>query len=432
MAKAIESGSIFENTKKLFHHALKHVKLSEDALKILEKPKSVLEVGIPVRMDDGRLEVFTGYRVHHNDLLGPTKGGIRYHPAVTLDEIKSLAFLMMMKCAVVGIPFGGAKGGITVDPKHLSRKELERLSRAYIRAIYEFIGPDVDIPAPDVYTNEMIMGWMADEYNKISRKLTPAVITGKPVSLGGSLGRDDATARGAYYILKEYAKKKKLDEKKLTVAVQGFGNAGFHIAKLLHADGYRIVGLSDSQGGIYTKNGRLDPDSIMKVKQHKGKLEGVYCVGTVCDIIDHKKISNEEVLELPVDILIPAAIENQITGRNAGKIKATLICEIANGPATPEADEFLRNKKTIIPDILANAGGVTVSYFEWVQNRAGNYWTLERVHKKLKEFMVNAFNGVTSLAEEKKIDLRTAAYAYASGRLLRAIEAKGTTEYFRE
>ena len=423
---------LFENAKKQFEKALQFVDISDDAKKILELPKEIIQVSVPVRMDDGTLQVFKGYRVHFNDVLGPTKGGIRYHPDVSLDEVESLAFWMTFKCAVVGIPFGGAKGGIIVDPKKLSKKELESLSRGFIKAIYDFIGPDLDIPAPDVYTNEMIMGWMADEYSKISRKLTPAVITGKPVSLGGSEGRDDATGRGAYYVIKSLAKKLKKDEKKLTVAIQGFGNAGYHVAKLLHDDGYNIVAVSDSKGAIYTKKGKLDPESVMKVKDEQGKLDAVYCEGTVCNTVEHEKITNEELLELDVDILIPAALENQITKKNAKNIKANIVCEIANGPTSLEADEILHKKGTIIvPDILANAGGVSVSYFEWVQNRAGFYWSREEVQEKLKKIMDDAFNQVYGVYTKEKTDMRTAAYVVASKRIIEAIENKGTSEYFQ-
>ncbi len=427
------SEPLFENAKKQLEAALKHLKVSKDAVKILENPKRIFQASIPVRMDDGRLEVFTGYRVHYNDILGPTKGGIRYHPGVTLDEVKALSFWMTFKCAVVGLPFGGAKGGVIVEPKKLSKSELERLSRGYVQAFYDVIGPDLDIPAPDVYTNEMIMGWMADEYNKISRKLTPAVITGKPTSLGGSLGRDDATARGAYYIIKELIKKRALDEKKLRVAIQGFGNAGYHMARLLNNDGYTIVAVSDSKGGIITKNGaKLDPDSIMKSKQEKGLIDGVYWKGTVRDDIAHEHITNEQLLQTDVDILIPAALENQITKDNAPHIKAKIIVELANGPTTPEADEILfKNGTIVLPDILANAGGVSVSYFEWVQNRAGYYWATETVHERLKAKMVGAFEDIFKICDEKKINTRSAAYVYAANRIVTAIEARGTEEYFR-
>tara|TARA_Y100000310_G_scaffold153594_1_gene152995 strand:- start:7856 stop:9139 length:1284 start_codon:yes stop_codon:yes gene_type:complete len=423
--------TLFDDAKKQFEKSLKYVDLSDDAKKILESPKEAIKVSIPVRMDDGTLEVFTGYRVHFNDVRGPTKGGIRYHPDVNLDEVQSLAFWMTFKCAVVGIPFGGAKGGVEVDPKKLSKKELERLSRGYVRGIYEYIGPDLDIPAPDVYTNGMIMGWMADEYNKISRTLTPAVITGKPVSQGGSLGRDDATGRGAYYVIKQLAKKKKLDEKKTTVAIQGFGNAGWHVAKLLHDDGYKIMAVSDSKGGIVAKSGRLDVDAIYKMKQEKGKLE-VYGDHSVADDKHHIHISNEELLELGVDILIPAALEKQIHKGNAKKVRAKIIIEIANGPTTLDADEILDKKGTIVvPDILANAGGVTVSYFEWVQNRAGYYWELEEVEGKLKDIMDKSFAEVAKVVDTEKISWRTAAYVVATRRIVEAIEDKGTTAYFK-
>ncbi|MCB9358425.1 Glu/Leu/Phe/Val dehydrogenase [Candidatus Woesearchaeota archaeon] len=424
---------LFESAKKQLDRALGHIQISDDAKEILRSPKETIEVSIPVRKDDGSLKVFTGYRVRFNDILGPTKGGIRYHPDVSLEEVKALSFWMTFKCAVVNLPYGGGKGGIIVNPKELSRQELERLSRGFISAIYDFIGPEKDIPAPDVYTNETIMGWMADEYGKIARYHTPAIVTGKPIALGGSLGRGDATARGGYYVIKELVKQKKLKEKSLKVAVQGFGNAGYNIAKLLHDDGYKIIALSDSKGGIVATNGNtLHPDSIMKVKREKGELEGVYCEGSVCDMIDHKKVGHKKVLEEDVDILIPAAIENQITKENASKIKAKIIVELANGPITPEADEILRKKGVIIiPDILANAGGVTVSYFEWLQNKAGEYWELQRVHDKLKERMVNAFKAVSTIQKDKEVSYRTAAYIHAARRLIEAIDAKGTVEYYR-
>ena len=428
----MEKNGLLANAQKQYEKALKYVKLSPDSKKVLSRPKELIEVSIPVRMDSGKLEVFTGYRVHYNDARGPTKGGIRYHPDVSLDEVEALSFWMTFKCAVVNIPFGGAKGGVIVDPKKLSAKELERLSRGYIDAIYGFIGPDIDIPAPDVYTNEMIMGWMADEYNKISRKLSPAVITGKPLNMGGSEGRGDATGKGAYYVIREAAKVWKMSPSKTTVAVQGFGNAGYHIAKLLHDDGFKIVALSDSKGGIYSPDG-FDPDSIMQAKLQKGTVDGVYCKGTVCDVIRHKKITNGELLELDVDILIPAALENQITEKNASNIKAKVIAEVANGPTSPEADEILEKKKVhIIPDILANAGGVTVSYFEWVQNKQGFYWEKEKVYERLQEIMVREFKNIYEIHLKEKVDLRTAAYILALKRIVAAIEAKGTEEYFRK
>jgi glutamate dehydrogenase (NADP+) len=422
---------LFENAKKQLDKALQYIKISDDAKKILEKPSKTIMVGIPVRKSDGSLEVFTGYRVHYSRALGPTKGGIRFHPGVDLNELIALSFLMTFKCAVMNLPFGGAKGGVTVDPKKLSKMELESLSRGYIAGIYDFIGPDKDIPAPDIYTNETIMGWIADEYCKISRKSTPAVVTGKPVSIGGSLGRNDATARGAYYIIKETVQKHNLEKKKLTVAIQGFGNVGYHIARLLYEDGYRIVALSDSKGAIYDADG-LVPENVIRAKIEKDSISEVYCNGTVCDTA-HEQITNEDLLGLDVDILIPAAFQNQVTEKNAGNIKARIVCEIANSPTTPIAEEMLKeNGVMIIPDILANAGGVTVSYFEWVQNRTGYYWPLKKVHNKLYNCIISQYNNINLLSDKFNVDMRTAAYISALKRIVQSIEAKGTVEYFRK
>ncbi|MAE49786.1 glutamate dehydrogenase [Candidatus Pacearchaeota archaeon] len=421
----------FSHTQAQLQKALKHLKISEDAETLLEHPKESLQVTIPLRMDDGSLKTFQGYRVHYNDVLGPTKGGIRFHPQVSLDEVTSLAFWMTIKTAAVGLPFGGAKGGVIVDPKSLSKKELERLSRGYIRAIYDFIGPDKDIPAPDVYTNGLVMAWMADEVNTIARKQIPAAITGKPISQGGSQGREEATALGAYYVLKEHEKANSWAPKKITVAVQGFGNAGYHITQMLHDDGYQIKAVSDSKGALLAKK-TLDPKSIMEHKEKAGKLEGVFCHGTVCDLVDHEKITNAALLEADVDLLILAALENQITKDNAKNIKAKTILEIANGPTTPEADEILeKSGSVIIPDVLANSGGVTVSYFEWVQNKRGLQWTEKQVHKKLKPIMTSAYADIAKIAKEKKTDLRTAAYIHALKRISQGIDDKGTASYFQ-
>jgi glutamate dehydrogenase (NADP+) len=426
------TGEIFTQALSRLDKAAAYAKTDPEAVEKLKHPKACLEVSIPVSMDDGSLRIFTGYRVHHTDMRGPTKGGIRFHPNVSLDEVKSLAFWMTIKCAVVGIPYGGGKGGVIVDPKELSRMELERLSRGYIQQIAGFIGPDTDIPAPDVYTNAMIMGWMMDEYSKIVRKLSPAVITGKPIALGGSQGRDDATARGGYYCIKEIEKKRNWDPKNIRVAVQGFGNAGQFIAELLHKDGYNIVAISDSQGGIYRPEG-LDVPSVMHVKNTSKELQAVYCEGTVCEMVDATIITNEELLELDVDILIPAALENQITKDNAARIIAPLIIELANGPTTIDADEILQQKGTlVVPDILANAGGVTVSYFEWVQNKSGYYWTLSDVHQRLHEIMVREFNNVYGIMEQHQTDMRTAAYIHAMNRQSEAVVALGTHTYFTE
>lgn len=425
-----QQSSTFDDAIKHLDEAFKHAAIDPEALEKLKHPKAILQISIPVRMDDGSLRTFEGYRVRYNDTRGPTKGGIRYHPDVDLDEVKALAFWMTCKCAVVGIPYGGAKGGITVDPKELSQLELERLSRGFVQGMADFIGPDIDVPAPDVYTNAMIMGWMMDEYSKIKRQHSPGVITGKPVALGGSLGRDDATGRGAYYCIKELERIREWTPNEITVAVQGFGNAGQHVARLLHADGYKVVAVSDSRGGVYKKEG-FDIPSLMRIKNESRQLRAVYCDGALCEDIPADKITNEQLLELDVDILIPSALENVITKDNAEKIKAPVIVEVANGPLTSEADKILiKAKKLTIPDILANAGGVTVSYFEWTQNKQGFYWTVDDVHERLRTIMQREFIAVYELMEEKKIDMRTAAYAHALSRIGDAIEAQGTQSFF--
>lgn len=422
----------FEDALARLDKAAKYANIVPEALERLKHPKAALEVSIPIRMDDGSLKVFTGYRVHHDITRGPAKGGIRFHPDVSLDEVKALAFWMTFKCAVVGIPFGGGKGGVVVDPKNLSRLEVERLSRAYIEQIARFIGPTKDIPAPDVYTNSMIMGWMMDEYSKIVHAHSPDVITGKPIELGGSLGREDATGRGAYYCIKELEKRNNWQPKNIRVAIQGFGNAGQHVAALLFNDGYKIVAVSDSKGGVYRPEG-FDIPSLIRAKHETRQIKPVYSEESVSGAVSAKHITNEELLELDVDILIPAALENQIQQNNANNIKARVIVEAANGPLTPEADEILAKKNTlIIPDILANAGGVTVSYFEWVQNRSGYYWTESEVHERLQSIMVREFNAVLAIAEKNKIDMRTAAYTHALNRLGKAIAAQGTHSYFSE
>lgn len=422
--------NIFEGAIARLDAAFANANVEPEVLEQLKHPKQILEVAVPVRMDDGSLKVFTGYRVRHNDALGPTKGGIRYHPNVSRDEVMALAFWMTLKCALAGLPYGGGKGGITVNPKDLSKLELERLSRSYIDRIADFIGPHRDIPAPDVYTNSMIMGWMMDEYSSIKRQRTPAVITGKPLPLGGSLGRDDATGRGGYYCIKELEKLNSWQPKNIKVAIQGFGNAGQHVASLLHQDGYRIVAVSDSQGGIFSDKG-FDIPSLIKNKFETRKLQAVYCTESVCEEVDAEHISNAQLLELPVDILIPAALEDQITLENASRIQAPVIVELANGPISNTADSVLDKKGTyIIPDILANSGGVIVSYFEWVQNNGGFYWSLEEVHSKLKTLITSAFTAVHNLSKTKNVPMRTAANIRALNRIQEAIKAGGTQEYF--
>lgn len=422
--------NIFQSAISRLDDAFVSSGINPEVLEKLKHPKQIVEVAVPVRMDNGTLKIFKGFRVRHNDSRGPTKGGIRFHPQVTRDEVMALALWMTLKCALVGIPFGGGKGGVAVDPKTLSRLELERLSRAYIKRIAGVIGPDIDIPAPDVYTNAMIMGWMMDEYSSIVGQHMPAVITGKPIPLGGSVGREDATGRGAYYCIKELARRQGWEAKNKTVAIQGFGNAGQHIAKLLHQEGFRIVAISDSRGGIYNKQG-FDIPFIIRAKQSMQNVTAVYCTGSVCETADVERITNEQLLELPVDILIPAALENQITEDNAKQIKAHIIVEVANGPITPEADVILHDKQILtIPDILANAGGVVVSYFEWVQNRAGMYWQESEIHAKLQNIMQTAFSVVYELAQDEGCTLRTAAYIKALREIDKAISAVGTQDYF--
>lgn len=426
------SQNLFDDAISHLDQAAEIIEVDPETIERLKHTQSILEVAIPVRMNDGSLEIFRGYRVRHNDSRGPTKGGIRFHPKVNIDEIKALAFWMTLKCAVVGIPFGGAKGGVVVDPKKLSRLEVERLSRGFIEQIADFIGPHTDIPAPDVYTNDMIMGWMMDEYSKIKRSYTPGVITGKPIGLGGSLGRHDATGRGAYYCIKELEKREEWNPNEIRVAVQGFGNAGQHIALLLHNDGYRIVAVSDSKGGIYSNKG-FDVPSLMHIKNKSEKVQAVYCEESVCEVVPADHISNEELLTLDVDLLIPAALENVIRLDNVDAIKAPFILEVANGPISSKADLVLAEKNImVIPDILANAGGVTVSYFEWVQNKNGFYWSLEEVQDRLKNIMVREFNYIYDLTLSKKISMRIAAYAHALNRLSMTMAAQGTQSYFAQ
>lgn len=422
--------SLFDDASRRLETALRYVFLSDDTKERLKYPKATLIVSIPVRMDDGSLRVFQGYRVRYDDTRGPTKGGIRYHPNVSIDEVKSLAFWMTFKCAVVSLPFGGAKGGITVNPKELSRMELERLSRGYIDAIADFIGPDMDIPAPDMYTNPMIMGWMMDEYSIICRQLSPAVITGKPVSIGGSLGRNTATATGAFFTIETIMPKFGYIPEKTTVAIQGFGNAGACLAELLCKAGYKVVAVSDSQGGIYSSQG-LDIPSIRQYKESNKQMQAVYCQDSVCNIVEHTVLTNEELLTLDVDILIPAALENQITKENVKDIRAKFIFEVANGPTTSAADRILENRAIyVFPDILVNAGGVTVSYFEWVQNRSGLYWTLDEVNQRLKAKMVAEIENIWQISQELSISMRTAAYVHGLNRLGEAINAKGTRDFY--
>lgn len=422
--------NVYEDALNALARISQSANIDKEVTDSLQCPKSMMTVCLPVRMDDGSKQHFRAFRCQYNDILGPTKGGIRYHPDVSAEEVSALALWMTIKCAAVELPYGGGKGGIVVDPKSLSPMELERLSRAYVRAMADFIGPDTDIPAPDVYTNARIMGWMADEYQAIKRVKSPGVITGKPVSLGGSLGRDDATGRGAYICILHLAEKLGLTPENTRVAVQGFGNGGYHCARLLQQAGFKIVGISDSKGAIYSESG-FDVPSIYQQKQVTRQLQGVYCKGSVCEMVEFDHITNEELLALDVDILIPAALEGAITSKNAEKVKAKYIVEIANGPITNEADAMLDAAgKTIIPDVLANAGGVTVSYFEWAQNRQGYAWSLDEVQQRLLDRMTNAFDKIWQLAKSENRSLRNATYTIALRNIADAMQAHGTRDYF--
>ena len=392
------------------------LKLSQSELDVLTIPKRILTFSFPVKMDSGDITYFTGYRVQFNDARGPTKGGIRFHPEVNLSEVETLAFLMTLKCAVVNLPYGGAKGGVMVEPSKLSRGELERVSRGYIREINNFIGPDMDIPAPDVNTDSQIMAWMLDEYEKLKGRHVPSAITGKPVQLGGSNARYFSTSMGGAYVFHEIAGKLGLKPKKTTVAVQGFGNVGMHIARILDEWNYTVIAVSDSKDGIYNNKG-INIKGAIAYKEKTGKLSGFK---------GGKKITNGELLELKTDVLVPAALENQITVKNANKIRAKLVLELANHPVTPEADEILnKNKIFVAPDILANAGGVVVSYFEWVQNSMNFYWTEEEVLDKLKKYMADAAKEAMKTANEFKCSMRIALYINAIRRVLEAERLRG-------
>jgi glutamate dehydrogenase/leucine dehydrogenase len=415
--KPKESLNPFVVAQEQIDRAGRKLSLDPGLLEVLKHPRRELTVNFPVKMDDGSVKVFTGYRVQYNDARGPFKGGIRYHWNVSIDEVRALACWMTWKCAVMDIPYGGAKGGIICNPKEMSKPELERMTRRYASEISIIIGPEKDIPAPDVYTDSQTMSWIMDTISMHKGFSVPGVVTGKPIAIGGSLGRDEATARGAMYATREAAKRIKLNLKGATVAVQGFGNAGSHYARLMQDElGAKIVAVSDSKGGIYGDKG-FDPKEVLKFKEKTGSVVGF--AGT-------KKITNEELLELGVDVLAPCALENVITSENAPRIKAKISTEGANGPTTPEADDILyKNGVLVIPDILANGGGVTVSYFEWVQDLANFFWTKPEVDAKLEGVMVRAFDSVWKMHEEKKVDMRQAAYMVAINRVTEAYRWRG-------
>jgi glutamate dehydrogenase (NAD(P)+) len=399
-----------------FDLAAERLNLDPGLRRVLREPRRELTVHFPVKMDDGSVQVFTGYRVQHNLGRGPAKGGIRYHQDVSLDEVKALAMWMTWKCAVVGIPYGGGKGGVIVDPKKLSQKELESLSRRFFTEIEVLVGPEKDIPAPDVNTNAQVMAWFMDTYSMHAGHTVPGVVTGKPISLGGSEGRNEATARGTVFCVIEAARHLGMELPKCTVAIQGFGNAGSIAAQLITDEGATVVAVSDSTGGIHNADG-LDIKRVIGWKKEHGTVQGFPGAAD---------ITNAEILEVDCDILIPAALENQITERNAGNIKARLIAEAANGPTTPEADRILfKNSKFMIPDILCNAGGVTVSYFEWVQDLNRDHWSERVVNEKLKEIMVRAFSETLAIARREQCDMRTAAYLLAVQRVADATAMRG-------
>lgn len=418
--------STFNDAQKRLVKMMKGLNLNKDVITRLSVPNRAMTINLPVRMDDGSTEMFEAHRVQYDDTLGPFKGGIRFHQNVDLDEVKSLALWMTIKCAATGLPLGGGKGGVTIDPRKYSLKEIERVSRAYIRAVSDIIGPDRDIPAPDVNTNGMIMGWMIDEYNHIVRKHVPSVMTGKPVGIGGSLGRDSATGLGAFFVFDLWMKRQNKKPSETTIAIQGFGNTGSFFAIFAAKAGYKIVAISDVSAAIYRKEGFNLEDLI--AHQESGKLlSELKCKSGAT----YETISNKELLELDTDVLAPAALENQVTKDNAKDIRANTILEIANGPVTLEAGEMLNERNvTVLPDVLVNAGGVIVSYYEWVQNRTGDYWTKEKVNEKLKERIEEAATMCFEHAMSENKTVRRATYERALKRIANAIEVTGTQEIF--
>lgn len=444
----------FANAMEQLDKAGKFLRDESVKLEMLRQPQRIVNVNIPVQMDDGRVKIFQGYRVQYNNARGPYKGGIRFHPGVSMDEVKALAFWMTMKCAVADLPMGGGKGGVVVDPKQLSEGELERLSRGYCRAIADVIGPDLDVPAPDVNTNGVIMGWMVGEYVRIKgAELTASIsrvlrassksgapttqglklpqltapdfdylrstFTGKLIKNGGSEGREEATGLGGLYVLQAILAKLKFKQP-LTAAVQGFGNVGYNIVKFLTDRRIKVIAVSDSRGGILVPDG-INPPLTLECKKKNGFLAGCYCSGSVCDLAKGRPITNDEVLEQEVDILVPAALENVISKENASRIKAKIVLEMANGPTTSEADEILyKNGVTVIPDILANSGGVTVSTFEWEQNLRGEHWSKEEVNSRLASQMAAATGAIWDQAKNNSCDLRTAAFVIALKRVFAA------------
>ncbi|WP_332693430.1 Glu/Leu/Phe/Val family dehydrogenase [Halalkalibacter lacteus] len=410
-----EQLDVLASTQSVIKIALDKLGYPEEMYELMKEPIRMLTVRIPIRMDNGSTRIFTGFRAQHNDSVGPTKGGVRFHPNVTEKEVKALSIWMSLKAGIVDLPYGGGKGGIICDPREMSFRELERVSRGYVRAISQIVGPTKDIPAPDVFTNSQIMAWMLDEYSRIREFDSPGFITGKPLVLGGSHGRESATAKGVTICIREAAKKKGIDIEGARVVIQGFGNAGSFLAKFMHDAGAIVIGISDAYGGLHDPEG-LDIDYLLDRRDSFGTVTKLF----------RETISNEELLELDCDILVPAAIENQITEKNAYSIKASIVVEAANGPTTMEATKILTDREILlVPDVLASAGGVTVSYFEWVQNNQGYYWTEEEVEGKLESVMVGSFDNIYNLAKTRKVDMRLAAYMIGVRKMAEASRFRG-------
>ncbi len=410
-----ENLNLFTSTQHVIHDALSKLGYSDEMYELLKEPIRMLTVRIPVRMDDGSIRVFTGYRAQHNDAVGPTKGGVRFHPEVDEEEVKALSMWMSLKCGIVDLPYGGGKGGIICDPRTMSFTELEKISRGYVRAISQIVGPTKDIPAPDVYTNSQIMAWMMDEYSRLRENDSPGFITGKPIVLGGSQGREKATAQGVTICIEQAAKKRGIEIKGARVVIQGFGNAGSYLAKFMHDAGAKVIAISDAMGALHDPAG-LDIDYLLDRRDS---------FGTVTTLFENT-ITNEELLELDCDILVPAAVANQITEKNVHDIKASIVVEAANGPTTFEATRILSERGILlVPDVLASAGGVTVSYFEWVQNNQGYYWTEEEVNEKLYAKLVQAFNNVYETAQNRRVNMRLAAYMVGARKMAEASRFRG-------
>ncbi|WP_087971556.1 Glu/Leu/Phe/Val family dehydrogenase [Oceanobacillus rekensis] len=410
-----ENMDVLSSTRTVVKTALEKLGYPNEVYELLKDPLRMMTVRIPVRMDDGVVKVFTGYRAQHNDAVGPTKGGIRFHPDVTETEVKALSIWMSLKAGIVDLPYGGAKGGIICDPREMSFRELEALSRGYVRSVSQIVGPTKDIPAPDVFTNSQIMAWMMDEYSKIDEFNSPGFITGKPIVLGGSHGRESATAKGVTIVLNEAAKKKGIELRGARVVVQGFGNAGSFLSKFLHDAGAKVVAISDAYGALHDPNG-LDIDYLLDRRDSFGTVTKLF----------NNTISNKELFELDCDIIVPAAVENQITRQNANDIKASIVVEAANGPTTMEATKILTDRDVLlVPDVLASAGGVTVSYFEWVQNNQGFYWSEEEIDKKLHEIMIKSFENIYNTAKTRRVDMRLAAYMVGVRKMAEASRFRG-------